>query len=174
MKKIYTILLLIFFSVKLSFAQPGPNPYTARLTVVKGNYVDFNFNSLKKYQDGITFTNWTRFIICFHDPDNPASTWQLDFHANSPNIVGETGVNLNLNVLELEASDGGGNLSATYHGPLELTNVAPYPILVSNGQQGDERDNIVDITYKCGVTNKLLGERPDHYSVDIIFTLSAE
>jgi len=163
-------MVLFFFCNLAAEAQ-----VSARLTVQSGGHVDFNFNSIRKYKDGITYADWTTFAVSFTDAISPSSEqWKLEFRASTPDIPGDGGNSLNLNTLELTAANGGGSGIANYYGPVALSNTNQ--LLVDSGPLGDENVNLVRITYQCGTNpvNRLLGKAPDYYVVDIIFTLSAQ
>jgi len=164
----YIYLLIILLPITI-YAQPGANPYTARIVISRGGFVEFMFNSVEKYQTGITYNDYTYIDICFLDPDNPGVTgtkWQLEVETAtaSGNLIGASAIPLS--VIELE-------LNGTYPGgAVVLTSAAQ--VIVSNGIQGNESDNKIRITYRCGVTNSLLGYKSGYNTVDLIFTLSEQ
>jgi len=168
----YLLILLVLLPVTI-FAQPGANPYTARIVISRGGFVDFVFNSVEKYQTGITYNDYTYIDICFHDPDNPGvggTKWQLEVETATAgvNLIGASAIPLS--VIELELN---GTATATYPGgAVVLTSAAQ--LIATNGIQGDESDNKIRITYRCGVTNSLLGYPPAYNTVDLIFTLSEQ
>ncbi len=167
----YYLIFLIIFTFYSAYSQPGGNPYTARMVITRGGYVEFMFNSLEKYQNGITFTDYTYIDICFQDPDNPGAggtKWQLEVMANSATFVGTSA--LPLNILELGISV---TSPATYSAtPFAISSVNQ--VIVSDGLQGDENDNRIKISYRCGDAGSLMGKASGYNTVDLIFTLSAQ
>ena len=169
--RIRVILLIpiffIFFSIS-GFSQ------TSRLTITSGNSVYFPFNSLAKMNNGISWVNWTRVTVFYSSLPGPGPfIWRLEVVPNSANFDGDAGNTMTLDHVEIQASDGGGNLSAAnYFGPLGLDSPSPI-VIVSGGQEGDATDNIIDISYYCGtnVGNRVIGSSPDYYYLDLIFTL---
>ncbi|MBE9469123.1 MAG: hypothetical protein IMY72_12495 [Bacteroidetes bacterium] len=148
---------------------------TIRLSVRTGGNVDFIFNSYKKFDQGIVYTDYTKLAVYYIDTNNAGNHtalthWKLDFKANSANIEGSSS-NLDLRTLELTATDGGGTLPATYLGKKGLSAVDV--TLVNAGPEGDYNDNLINITYDCGTnaTYKVLNKKSDYFIVDIIFTV---
>jgi len=161
-------LILFILSISTVYSQPGANPYTARLTVIRGGYVEFTFNSIDKLNNGITYTNYTQLSICYKDPDNSAGTWKLSVQANGANFT--SGANtLNLSTVDLTTSNAGA-LAATYFANIPLSAVNSN--IVTGGPQGTETENIVNVTYRCGMGGTMLGKTQGNYTADIIFTLS--
>lgn len=157
------------------------NNITARLTVQGGRYVDFIVNSLSKYQNGVTYTDWTRVHVYYNDtitgPFAFGNGWQLDFKSNTANIEGATGLNLDTETIELTAS--GINAGITYNGPLHLKNTNSTLVLAPQQVDGNTPYNeYINITYHCGKNlsgsgSLIWNEKADYYVVDIVLTLSA-
>jgi len=166
----YYLIFLIVFTFYSAYSQPGGNPYTARMVITRGGYVEFMFNSLEKYENGIKFTDYTYIDICFQDPDNPGAggtNWQLEVMANSATFVGASA--LPLNMLELIIS---GTPTATYVATVALS--AVNQVIAYDGLQGNESDNRIKISYECGFSGILMGKASGYNTVDLIFTLSAQ
>jgi len=167
----YFLIFLIIFTYYSAYSQPGGNPYTARMVITRGGYVEFMFNSLEKYENGITFTDYTYIDICFQDPDNPGAggtKWKLEVMANSASFVGASA--LPLNILELDIS---GTPTATYPvTPVAIS--AVNQVIASDGLQGNESVNRIKISYQCGFSGILMGKASGYNTVDLIFTLSAQ
>jgi len=169
----YIFIVFLFFQISLLYGQPGGNPYTARMTIVRGGYLEFAFNSMEKYENGIVFNNYTEIAICFSDPDNPGATgteWKLEFEANTSGANFDGTSSLPLSSLQLNFT---GIAIATYPGAAIPLSNAP-SIAISDGKQGTEAVNVVYITYECGTETPLIGTTSGRNSIDIIFTLSAE
>ena len=172
MKKIILFQFLILIQLS-SFSQNT----TSRLRIVSGGSLYFNFNSLSKYENGLTFTDWTRATVYFIDTTNlgvqTALQWRLDVKATTATINGDGGNTLPLNTIEIESS----GINATYNGPFAISDADDIH-LVENGIQTDPGTTVVNITYHCGksltIPNNLLGITPDYYFVDLLLTLQPE
>ncbi len=155
---------------------------TSRLSLQSGGNIYFSFNSLEKYNNGISYNDWTKVKVYFVDSaggvQNNATKWKLSVKATRDKIYGDGGNDLPLSTIEFttNGSDGG----ATYHNPEILQDINT--ILVSNGSQtvdvvaGTNWLTDVFISYHCGThaANKLLGKPPDYYTVDLVYTLEEE
>lgn len=145
----------------------GVGQTTSRLTISsEGETLFFNFNSFNKYEDGISIT--TIASVYFVDPIVADLRWRLDVKANSASILGDNGNVLPLNTIEIVAS-GVQNPTADYNtislSPADL-------ILIDNGSESTDADgDIIYLQYNVGTNTPLLGQTPDYYFVDIIYTL---
>ena len=171
-KNIHKLSILIFL-ISISNVCMSQNQ-TIRLSVRTGGNVDFIFNSYKKFDQGIVYTDYTKLAVYYIDTDNAgihqATHWKLDFKSNSANIEGSSNT-LDLRTLELTGTDGGGLKTAgNYYTKIALSN--SNVSLVDTGPEGDFNDNLINITYDCGTnaTYKVLNKKPDYYVIDIIFT----
>ncbi len=177
MKKYYICTLVIIsnlFINNLLYAQNN-EPDTMMIRVESGGSVDFRFNSMTKYEEGLDYQNWSRLAIYFIDEENINRNWNLEFKASTIHIIGDSGKQLELDYISLVAEDGGGaaDLSAWIEPEKELE--SGYQALVVNAPQGSFNDNKIFITYRCGKGAKiLLGEPPGYYVVDIEFRVTAQ
>ncbi len=169
--------LLFGFFLLFIFSEIYSQNTTSRLTIESGGSLNFYFNSLSKYKNGIAFNDYTKLRIYYNDTTNTGGAgifpnWKLDVKANSPTIDGDAGNTLNLNTIEIEASQLIG-VAGTLAGIQALTNSDVS--LITGADITDPGTATVFISYYCGqsltVTNNLLGKNPDYYVVDIIFTL---
>jgi len=193
-KLIYSLIPLL--STLLCFsndamAQGSSTPGgSVRLSVLSGGNVPFIFNSIERYQNGISRPFWTRFGITVVDSPPPIptyTTWELTFRATTATIDGEGGNTLPLRILELTPSIASGLGGATLDVPLIKELSAVDQLLISDAIPPN-RSYVTDqleITYDCG--RNLLGGPPatkelmelvptavaDYYVVDIQFTLTA-
>ena len=147
---------------------------TSRLSVYSGGNIEFNFNSIKKYNDGIIYTNYTKLSIYFIDTNdlgvpNPLARWKRTMKANTANIEGDGGDNLPLSTIEVTTTNDVGFPTASYVVKEVLTQAGSD--IITNGLQGS---GTVNITYDVGTTTSLLGVDFDHYFVDIMYTLGPE
>lgn len=173
MLKLKIVILFIFILLaSVIYAQPPLPAPTGRLVLRQGGNIVFNFNSLKRYKDGITYNRWTTFDIKY-DSDGGGTSWKLSLKANAANFDGDMGATLDLDKLEITALDGGGinDLTAFCLPTITLTNLDQD--LVAGGPPDGlaAGDNLIDLTYECGVTNKVIGEISDYYVVDLEITL---
>ncbi|NOZ35068.1 MAG: hypothetical protein GXO80_07205 [Chlorobi bacterium] len=160
MKKLLTIAFI--FSGFFLFGQ-------ARLNISSGSSVNFFFNSYQKYLTGITYNDFTKFIIYYKDTTtaNSYPNWRIDVKALTPTINGDIGNTLNLNTLEIQASGAG---TSTGFQALSSTDVS----LLTGANETAPGTVTVSVSYRCGVTNSLLGKNSDYYVVDLLFTLIGE
>lgn len=173
-KKRLLILLLILFISFEAIGQTG----SARISISgEGNTTYFTFNSFEKYSNGISFTSIgsAYYIDTICNPLPCVSTgtqWELNVKANSATIIGDNGNNLPLSTIEIEIV--GDDLGATYYSPIILSNIDQ--LLVENGTQHVPGVTYTTLTITCnvGTTTPLLGEAPDNYYVDLIFTLQKQ
>jgi hypothetical protein len=150
---------------------------TSRLTIQSGNDVNFNFQLLDHYENGVEYLNWTRATVFFEDLGDPLNEWKLSVKATTPNIVGNAGNTLPLNTIEFSVT--GDDPAATYNNDIaHAVLTAVDTNLIENGQQtliAGVLTNI-DISYYCGrslyvADNSLLGSTPDYYYVEVQLTL---
>ena len=172
------ILLCCLFSSNEAEAQPWN---TARLSVIEGGTVEFNFNSFNEYENGITSTNGTVLGITIANlaAGSALASWTLDFATDlgATDFTGPGTNTLDLSTIQLTASENFGfaGETVTFSGPLALT--AASQTLVSTSDTDllniDWTTHQVNITYDCGTTagNNLLEETPGYYTVEIEFTL---
>tara|TARA_B110001452_G_scaffold24060_1_gene19054 strand:+ start:1167 stop:1667 length:501 start_codon:yes stop_codon:yes gene_type:complete len=147
----------------------------ARLITIIGSQVTFNFNSISKHSTGITKPNRTRFGVRFSDLTGGASgvtQWKVTAEPASATINGDGGSNtLNINVLELQATDANGGLvGSTFSGWQILGN--GNPLVTSSTIPASATTHQIDISYRCGVTNSVFDSTSDYYEIEIDFVLS--
>lgn len=173
-RKALIVLFVIF--ANFSFAQPPLPAPTGHMVIKQGNKIDFFFTSLKRYTTGITYNNWT-VIDVFYDSDGGGTSWKLSIKAETANIEGDMGNNLNLDVIEITASDGGGvNPLGAFCSPKITLTALDQDLVVDQGLGGPPDglaagDNLVNLSYECGVTNSLFDAQPDFYVVNLVVTL---
>jgi hypothetical protein len=142
---------------------------TSRLTLMgDGETIYFNFNSFEKYRHGISLT--TVAGVSFVDIGDPTLKWELDVKAITATIVGDYGNALPLSTIEIESA--GCSVGETCN-TIILSN-ADNVHLVQNGEQTPLVDKILTLTYNIGTNTPLLGESPDYYFVDILYTLQPQ
>ncbi|RLD21616.1 MAG: hypothetical protein DRI54_09030 [Bacteroidetes bacterium] len=178
MKKVF----LLFFLVTSTCSYVKSQDFNyARLVVIYGNNIPFNFNSIENFKNGIRIEDGTILGITMVDSVANLPTvhgFDLQFRSfNSQGVIQGGGANsLPLNTIEVEASDFSGLGGAVYSGlqPLspgwinlvQYTDPAAPPFNDLNYSM-----NQVRISYECGINISLLGEISDYYNVEIEFEL---
>jgi len=173
------ISISLILSFLISYAGLGQDNF-ARITNLIGSHIEFNFNSIDKYQNGITYTDGTTFgITMFNEPPGPVLTgWHLDFQSNlaQPTIDGAGGNFLPLNTIQVIATNAVGlapSPANIYNVAQDLT-IGGNTLLTSTTIPTDGNTHQVNITYECGIANGNLldaGAASDYYRVEIEFIL---
>ena len=169
----------LFFVLLVCCGNLRAQDNVARLTTIIGSHIEFNFNSIDNYTNGIRIDDGTTLGITMSAIAPSILTgWHIDMQAFSgaTSIDGDGGAILPLNTIQIEATDANGNLSgATFNGLQDLA-VAPGATLMSTIDPAhlpaDPNTHQINISYECGIANgSLLGAVSSFYSVnvDIIF-----
>ncbi|MDP4239747.1 MAG: hypothetical protein Q8904_09810 [Bacteroidota bacterium] len=182
-KLIFTILfalVLICLNTPKGFSQEWNS---ARLTVLSGSSIPFNFNTLDKIKNGIEITTGTLFGISMADSSKVGHVLQgfvLNFRSfnSQTNIKGDV-YTLPLNRLRLKAQSVKGLGSGSWYGYKDLTSdwVPLFSYTTLTWSNLNWANDQLNISYECGkpVTDggngSLLGEEPDFYNVEIEFEL---
>jgi hypothetical protein len=173
MKKVIISIFFLLVSISVFAQPPLPSP-SGSIIIKTGGNVIFNFSNLSKYKNGIILTDWTILAIKY-DSDGGGTNWRLAVRATTANFEGDGGSFMDLNVLEITPTDGGGNnnLNAFLPAiiPLVLSGIDQDLVSGATPDGTDLDDNLINITYECGVTNKVIDFMPDYYSVDLEITL---
>ena len=173
--------VLILISSVSVFAQEWNS---ARLTMLYGSSIPFNFNSISKIKNGITITPGTRLGISMADSAKVGHVLQgfvlysRAFNSQT-NLRGEAANTLPLNKIRIKAENYLGLGDGITYGFKDLTSdwvplftytKSPWVNLSWNTHQ-------LTITYDCGIPTEsggngsLIGETPDYYNVEIEFEL---
>lgn len=180
--------LIAFFLLPSFFFLLSAQGGSVRIAVYGGGSVDFIFNSIKDYNTGVTYNNWTLLGLEVIDaaalPDY--KKWKLTVNLEDPDGDGSiTGLNGNLlpfSTIEVKATISVGCPSCQVYGspfialsavPTMVVDGGPAvgpPLVPSLGTAADQ----VNISYRCGVTTSLLGKAADFYSDNIIYTLEMD
>ncbi len=153
---------------------------TSRLTIQSGSNINFNFQLLDHYNNGVSYNNWTHLTVFFEDLGNPLREWKLSVEATTPVIQGDAGNSLPLNTIEFSIT--GDDAAATYFNDVSHAVLSPVPTnLVEDGQQTTVPGVLTNlfISYHCGksvyvANNSLIGKTPDYYYAEILYTLEPE
>ena len=164
--------MLFFFILTTTFYSQDN---VARLITIIGSQVTFNFNTISKHSTGITKTNHTRFGVRFSDLTGGASgvtQWKVTAEPASATIDGDGGANtLNLNVLELRATDANANLAGSIFSGWQILGNGN-SLVTSFTIPASATTHQIDISYRCGVTNSVFDSTSDYYEIEIDFVLS--
>jgi hypothetical protein len=169
MKKLFVLYALFFAYDVIS------QDNVARLTTIIGSHIEFNFNSLDDYNDGIRIDDGTTLAITMSEI---APAVLIGWHLDMQTFLGETSIDGNgtnslpLDVIQIEATDANGNLAtANFTGLQDLT-VAPGVTLMSTTDPlhlpANPNTHQVNLSYECGMANgSLLGQVADYYTVNV-------
>ncbi len=170
MDKLFCV-ALFFFSTFGVFAQDN----VARLTVLIGSHIVFNFNTLDHYNNGVRIEDGTTIGITMSEIGPAVTTgWHIDMQTfmGEEVINGSGGNTLPLDAIQIEATDANGNLAgATFTGLQDLA-VSPGALLMTTVDPthipADPNTHQIDLTYECGIANgSLLGQTADYYTVNV-------
>lgn len=172
----WTVLCLFF---QLVFSQDVTT--SSRILIESGGSVPFSINSMKKYQEGMAYEDWSRLALAFSDSitiadvtEVTSATWKLEFKANTHKMFGDYGGELDLSLITLQVACAGGNNDLeAFIIEGEHTLNEGFTTLIEGAPQGSFQDNKILITYRIGQGAEILkGNPPDYFTVDIIFELS--
>jgi hypothetical protein len=178
--KFFFALLLIFIGNPLCISQEYNS---ARLTVLYGSTIPFNFNTLERIKNGIEIVNGTKFGVTLTD-NGVAGTalkgFQLNFGTfnNQVKVKGDVH-EMNLDKIRVKAENAlglGAGTSEDYQtltsSPVRLFTYIKDPwIAPVDNLKWDSHQ--LNISYECGKEpgHSLMGEPADYYYVEIEFEL---
>jgi len=181
--KLWIFLALMLINVPNGLTQEWNS---ARLTVLYGSSIPFNFNSLAKIKDGIEITTGTHIGISMADSAKVGHTLEgfiLNFRSfnGQANIKGDV-YTLPLNRIQVKAQNILGLGSGTTYGYKDLTTgwvpLFTYSIVSPSPWVNlDWSNHQLNLSFQCGVpvsrggNGSLMGEGPDYYNVEIEFEL---
>ena len=136
-----------------------------------GSHVTFNFNSISDFNNGITKNNHTMLGLQFADSAGGFETgWNVSVKASDANFEASGGANtMNLDVLEIKATDAGsvpalgGNFTGWQILTIGEVNLYEHPTREDRFSTSTQ----VNISYQCGVTNKIIGSNSDYYETEL-------
>jgi len=157
----------------------GQDWNSARLSLLYGGNIPFNFNSMKAYSTGIEITDGTILGVTLVDNNvvgHDLQGFDLNFRSfNGQGNINGAADNLNLNAIRVKAENSLGlatgttvgyqDLSTTWTTIFSYTSI-PFSNLAWNTHQ-------VSLSYECGKpiseggNGILLGVTPDYYTVEI-------
>ncbi|MBN2757986.1 MAG: hypothetical protein JXR51_12485 [Bacteroidales bacterium] len=165
---------LIIFFLLIHYVQTLSAQPTRGFYIEKGNTISFHINSIDEIQHGVTSLNFARFIAFYDDDDGTIgnSNWELTFVAGAIQIVGSNPANtIDLDRVEIWANTDVANGATQNWIVLSTTETA----LISNGiERGAAIAMPIDISYRVGVSNTLVGSESDIYSIDLWFYIKVQ
>ena len=155
----------------------------ARLNVMYGSTIPFNFSTMDKIKKGVEISPGTRFGISLADSAKVGHVLQgfvLNFRAfNNQNTIKGDSYSIPLNRIRVKAENVIGLESGTSYGYVDLSsnwvplfsfsNLTWHNLTWANAQ--------LNISFECGKpttaggNGSLLGEEPDYYNVELEFEL---
>lgn len=174
--------LLIVFCFFISHNSSCQEFNYARLSVIYGGNLPFNFISIDDYKNGIRIDNGTVLGITLADSNQVGATLEgftlrfRSFNAQA-NIEGDV-YNLPLNAIQIEATNNIGlpPAAATIYTGLQdlaiawvdLVQYTQNPVTPPDFNDLDWANHQINISYECGIGNgTLLGYPGDYYTVEI-------
>jgi hypothetical protein len=173
--KLGIVLTGLFFSSLLS----GQSWNSARLSLLYGGSIPFNFNSIKAYSEGIEIEDGTILGITLTDNNEPGHDlegFDLTFRTfNGQTMISGAVHELPLDVVRVKAENNLGLASGISFGYQDLeatsTTVFSYTSVPFSNLTWDTHQ--LAISYECGKpvsaggNGTLLGEPPDYYTIEI-------
>ncbi len=183
--KIKLRILFLFFFCLAFLSNKGQEYNYARLSVLYGGDIPFNFKSINTFKNGIRINNGTVLGITLVDSNQVAATLEgfiLRFRSfNAQANIESNSYNLPLNTIQVEATNNLGlpAPNSNYTGLQDLTtnwvNLIQYtqnPVSPPDFSNLNWTNHQINISYECGISNEsLLGKPPDYYTVEIEFEL---
>lgn len=162
--KLKTFLLsVILIFVRLSAVAQAEEKI---LNIDYGGSVYFSFNSLPKYTNGITYTDYTQLSVKYTDTTDTGATdgngWMLTVKPAAA-ITGSS-ENLAYNVLKLVVTY---NSTTTEY----LMDGSEITIAEGNAEDPPTSKHLILIGFETGTDNSVEGYTPDYYYVDLVFWL---
>lgn len=182
------LILIIVISATNCFSQGG----SVRIAVYGGSNINFVFNTMNAYKNGIIYSNYTTIgLDVIDDPALPDYTkWELSLSVQDADgdgkLTGSSSSNtIPFDVIEVRASILSGCPTCKIINPINAVPLKKVPTVLIDGSALGGPDNIppdlhtasdqIQLTYECGVNVKLWSLSPspaaDYYSDDIFIDL---
>ncbi len=162
---------LNLFLLLLLFVSGYGQNVTSRITVNTGNHVEFYFNHLNDYDNGISLENYTRLKIYYNDTADfggagSGSGWKLTVKSLDASIQSTYSPNtLPLSTIELRVTHN--MVTNTY--TLSATDV-----IIASGPDKLDYTADIDISYDVGKTDKIDIVSNERFAVDLKFTIQSQ
>ncbi|MFW5878016.1 MAG: hypothetical protein ACOCUP_02770 [bacterium] len=173
------IFVLVFMLVILSASSFSQEWNYARLSVLYGSNIPFNFNSIEKYRTGIEISEGTILGITLADSSQAGHDLEgFDLNMRTFNgatmIKGESS-NLSLDKIQVRADNYLGLGAGFSYGYTDLSSVWTTLFSYNNPSFTNLSWDLhqLSLSYQCGVpvsaggNGTLLGEEPDYYTIEI-------
>lgn len=176
----FLFLVLMLISIQKAMSQEWN---TARITVLYGSSIPFNFNTIDKVKKGIEINPGTHFGITMSDSVQTGHILQgfvLNCRAfNNQTVIKGESYSLPLNRIRIKAENVIGLESGTSYGYKDLSSdwIPIFSFTNLSWSNLTWVNNQINISFECGKPNEfgesrsLLGEEPDYYNVEIEFEL---
>lgn len=168
-----------FILVVLHFSVSGQDWNTARLSIIYGGSIPFNFNSIQRYAEGLEIDEGTILGITLRSGNQPGHVLEgFDLRVRTFNGASEISGDANdlsLDRIRIRADNYLGLGAGVSFGYLELssswTTLFSFSDPLFTDLSWDTHQ--LSISYECGKpvglggTGSLLGEPPDYYTVEL-------
>lgn len=171
--------VIVLFGVLLSLDVAGQDWNSARLSLLYGGSIPFNFNSMKAYTEGIEIEDGTILGITLTDNNVPGHDLE-GFDLNFRTFNGQTAISgavydLPLNVIRVRAENSLGLGAGISEGYQDLDAASTLLFSYTNNPFSDLTwdTHQLSLSYECGKpvlaggNGSLLGRPPDYYTVEI-------
>ena len=164
------------FCFILNHSLLGQDFNSARISTMVGSHLTFNFNSISDFSAGITKTNHTILGLSFSDLSGGVSVtgWKITVRAVPFDVdfQGSGGINtLDLDVLEIQATNAGVGAfilpPGDFKGWKELSIIEQNLVEHATIEDRFSTETQINISYRCGVTNKIFGSNSDYYQAEL-------
>ncbi len=183
-KKLIIPICLLFCILTEVHAQRTRAPFTQNINrdsnkeeesvnirLESGGNVPFHINSFRKYVEGDELHAWTRFALLIENLD-PADTWRLEVLASDSELAGDYGRELDLHYISISANHFNVDSEDLDYFPVNELSDIPQTLVTGSG----DGLFVITINYSIGKDpgNRLLGEYPDYYFVNLYFDLKQD
>jgi hypothetical protein len=173
-KLIFSLLLIQLAIAGSVHILAQPPTFEEYVKPVSGRNVHLHINSLNRYKTGHELSNWTRVIIDIDISDltDPGDTWTLYAYTEVNQLTGDYGNSLDVDYISVSAI--GENPAGQ---SLIFQEVNPLTALeqpLANGTGPGYFVILINYTIGTEEGNRLLGEFPDYYFVDLFLRLRTD
>jgi hypothetical protein len=167
---------LLFLAFLLNLICMGQNT-TARITILNGTQIVFNFSLLSKIENGITLNEWTQLRIAYTDTTDlgaEGTGWELDVRSNDSYLVSEYGSVTSFLPSFID-------VTTTYTGDGDVSVVTKKVLSSTDSEIASQSagstinvNGIITISYSCGTGGELMQYETNVFYTDLVFTLKAK
>ncbi len=173
------IVVLCLFYLSLTTSLFAQEWNAARLSLIYGGDIPFNFNSIQKYREGIEIQDATILGITLADSSAAGHTlegFDLNFRTfNGETLIRADAGSLPLNRIRIKAESYLGLLTGISYGYIDLSGVWSTLFSYTNSSFTNlswDTDQ-VSLSFECGKpvseggNGSLLGEEPGYYTIEV-------